>query len=67
MPVIDIDEAKNYGLNIDDSKDSLDMLKIYKRWVSQFLTKPLTQHLIEYYIPEKYDQDKEDKNKSEQK
>lgn len=45
--VIMIDEAKEMGLNIDDSTATLKLLKVYKQWVSCRLSEEETTHIIE--------------------
>ncbi|MGB4966235.1 MAG: hypothetical protein WBO77_03965 [Microgenomates group bacterium] len=54
--IIDIDEAKSIGLNINSDSDTVSLLKTYKKWVGCMLTEEVTNHIIETIIPTKKDE-----------
>jgi len=51
--VITAEEAKELGLNINQDNDKLEVLKVYKKWVSSRLQEEETTHIIESFYPEK--------------
>jgi len=59
--IIDAEEAINIGLNISSDEDKLELLKLYKRWVSCRLDEAETTHIIDKYYPTKKQNGKEKK------
>jgi hypothetical protein len=50
--VITADDAKeDIGLNIDSSAPKLELLKLYKKWVSARLKEETDNHVIECFCP----------------
>lgn len=49
--IINVEEARSIGLNVVDSSDKLELLAVYKKWVSCRLTEEETTHIIDSYYP----------------
>lgn len=49
--IIDIEQAKELGLNISIDEKKIELLKTYKEWVSKRLDVQRATHVIEYFAP----------------
>ncbi len=66
--VISVDEAKEFGLSIDESSSSLTLLMNYKAWVSAKLDEKQASHVIDIYYPNnKIKETKENKHDKQRK
>jgi len=64
----DIKSAKDIGLTIVDDASKLNLLNTYKKWVSCKLNEKETNHIVETYIPQKEEEQKDEKpNKASKK
>lgn len=61
---IDVKDATEMGLTISKDVDKLELLKIYKEWVSCKLGAKEITHIIETYIPSKEEKENEKTEKS---
>lgn len=60
--LIDVDDAKEMQLPIDDSSEELENLQLFKQWVSSKLNDRETNHIIETYSPKNAKENSEEKS-----
>lgn len=65
--VISADEAKKFGLNIDESTQSHTLLMLYKEWVSVKLNERTVSHIIDAFYPEKKKKEVKNEQKKDRK
>lgn len=64
--IIDIDEARAIGLNINNNQEIISLLKTYKKWVICRLQEEVTYHIIDVVTPKKYEKADEIKDETKQ-